>query len=361
MPLFFKKRLSLSKKVAAIALFSGAGGLDLGARMAGVDVISCIDFEHDAVETLRLNNQFNKTDLHEASIVGFDTKQFLNRYDEKKHSGLIVIGGPPCQPFSKNGYWIKNDNRLIMDDPRNMFHEYFRVISELKPDGFLLENVESLMHPSNKEAVDYIMFMAKLLGYNYKLVRANAADFGVPQRRKRIFFIGSLKKEITSEPKPTHCDPKKAGLFKDLPPHVGVGKFIKAFAGPEYFEKEEVATEGTYYGDLVQVPPGKNYLTLTANAGYPNPKFVAGKRFWNFLLKLSPEITSWTIAASPGPWVGPFHWDNRRLRVPEIAAIQTFPKGYKFYGKRRSIQKQLGNAVPPKLAKVMVGFLIKNI
>jgi len=351
----------LVKKIASVALFSGAGGLDIGAKMAGIDVISCIDFEHDAVETLKQNDLFNEADLHEASIIGFDTKKLLNRFDKRKHSGLIVIGGPPCQPFSKNGYWIKNDNRLIMDDPRNMFHEYFRVIKELKPDGFVLENVESLLHPSNKEAVDYMKFMAESLGYHYKLIRVNAADFGVPQRRKRIFFMGSLKDEIISEPKPTHCDPKRIDAHSTLPPHVGVGEFIAEFAGPEYFEKEEVAEKGTYFRDLVQVPPGKNYLALTANAGYPNPKFIAGKRFWNFLLKLSPEITSWTIAASPGPWVGPFHWDNRRLRVPEIAAIQTFPKGYRFYGKRRSIQKQLGNAVPPKLAKVMIEFLIKHI
>ena len=72
-------------------------------------------------------------------------------------------------------------------------------------------------------------------------------------------------------------------------------------------------------------------------------------------------MPSWTIAAQPGPWIGPFHWDNRRLRVPEIAAIQTFPKNYKFYGNRRSVQKQIGNAVPPLLGKAMVSFLANNL
>ena len=79
------------------------------------------------------------------------------------------------------------------------------------------------------------------------------------------------------------------------------------------------------------------------------------------LLKLSPDQPSWTITAQPGPWVGPFHWDNRRLRVPEIAAIQTFPKDYKFVGSRRSVQKQIGNAVPCLMGKAMVTFVKESL
>ena len=104
-----------------------------------------------------------------------------------------------------------------------------------------------------------------------------------------------------------------------------------------------------------------NYKALTAWAGYPNPKFVADKRFWNFLLKLSPDQPSWTVCAQPGPWVGPFHWDNRRLRAPEVAAIQTFPKGYKFCGNRRSVQKQIGNAVPCLMGKAMIEYLKESL
>ena len=104
-----------------------------------------------------------------------------------------------------------------------------------------------------------------------------------------------------------------------------------------------------------------NYKALTAWYGYPTPKFVAEKRYWSFLLKLSPNMPSWTITAQPGPWIGPFHWDNRRLRVPEIAAIQTFPKGYKFYGTRRSVQKQIGNAVPSLMGKAMIEHVKESI
>ena len=107
--------------------------------------------------------------------------------------------------------------------------------------------------------------------------------------------------------------------------------------------------------------PGHNYIALSARDGYPNPKFIANKRFWNFLLKLHPLLPSWTIAAQPGPWVGPFHWNNRRLRVHEVASIQTFPMDYVFTGSRRAIQKQIGNAVPPLLGQKMVEHLLKFI
>jgi DNA (cytosine-5)-methyltransferase 1 len=102
---------------------------------------------------------------------------------------------------------------------------------------------------------------------------------------------------------------------------------------------------------LAEVPPGWNYKWHTAWAGHPRPSFVTETRFWNFLLKLSPELPSWTINASPGPWTGPFHWSTRRLRTPELGALQTFPRGYKFAGPRRERVRQIGNAVPCRLAE----------
>ena len=160
-------------------------------------------------------------------------------------------------------------------------------------------------------------------------------------------------------PVKTHGTEKERMENPQLKPIVNVGDVMSEFNTPEYFEPEEVV-QGKYAEDLKEVPPGMNYKALTEWAGYPNPKFIADKKFWNFLLKLSPDQPSWTITAQPGPWIGPFHWDSRRLRTPEIAAIQTFPKGYKFTGSRRSIQKQIGNAVPPLMGKAMVDFLVNS-
>ena len=258
-------------------------------------------------------------DLHEIS-----SEVFINRANAIDHDALIVIGGAPCQPFSKAGYWVTNKKRKGIDDPRaTLIDEYLRVVGDIKPDGFVFENVESLMHPTNKVIVERFIEIITELGYSYKIVKACALDYGVSQKRKRLFIIGTKGVFTTEEPAKTHCAPEKyqeTGLL----PYVNVGDVIAGFEGDEFFEPEEVVEGGTYYDDLTQVPPGMNYKALTAWAGYPNPKFVADKRFWSFLLKLSPDKPSWTITAQPGPWVGPFHWSNRRLRVPEIAAIQSF-------------------------------------
>jgi DNA (cytosine-5)-methyltransferase 1 len=349
------------KDVVAISLFSGAGGLDLGAQMAGARVVSCVDFDDDSIATLKANRAFEDCDIHHADVSKFDTKLFKKRLATERGADVIVIGGPPCQPFSKNGYWVKNENRLAMKDPRNMIRQFFRVVKELEPDGFLLENVESILHPTNKEAIRYIERRASELGFSYKLVRTNAADFGVPQRRKRVFIFGTRGHINGAMPLRTHCSAEEREIFPELEIHKGVGAALKPFSKKKFFEKEEVAAHGTFYPDLIRVPAGKNYMALRREDGSDRPKYRPGGRFWNFLLKLHPDEPSWTIAANPGPWVGPFHWDNRRLRVPEIAAIQTFPEGYKFAGKRRSIQKQLGNAVPPLLAKNMISFLMEHL
>lgn len=189
------------------------------------------------------------------------------------------------------------------------------------------------------------------MGYKFIVYRADALDFGVPQKRKRIFFIAS-KKGIVGEPIKTHGDELEILVNKNLLPHERVIDWIGKFDSDKYFEEEELTTGKTYDEELKQIPPGQNYFALTERSGHPNPKFEANKRFWNFLLKLHPNQPSWTIAAQPGPWVGPFHWNNRRLRVPESAAIQTFPEDYHFVGTRRSIQKQIGNAVPSETFKI---------
>lgn len=351
----------MTQEIKAISLFSGAGGLDIGSHMANVPVAFSIDIEKDATETLKLNDLFNHTKIVHGDLFEYSSEQIKESLGENYKGKFILIGGAPCQPFSKNGYWVTNKVRKGIDDPRaKLVNEFLRVLVDLQPDGFVFENVESLLHPTNKVIVDSFLDIVQNEGYTSKIVRANALDYGVPQKRKRLFIIGTKGEFKTDEPIKTHFPPEIAKK-ENLKPYVNVGELISEFNTDEYFEEQEVTNGGTYHEDLTEVPPGMNYKALTAWAGYPNPKFVADKRFWNFLLKLHPDQPSWTITAQPGPWVGPFHWDSRRLRVPEIAAIQTFPKGYKFYGSRRSIQKQIGNAVPPLMAKAMVEFLKESL
>ncbi|MFV2051714.1 DNA cytosine methyltransferase [Aliiroseovarius sp. YM-037] len=343
--------------VKCISLFSGAGGLDIGAIKAGAKIIACIENDPDAAETLRLNNISG----HRSSVIEDDIRN-VDFTEWRDGSDKILIGGPPCQPFSKNGYWVKNDNRLIDEDPRNMLGQFLRAVNELDPNGFLFENVESIRHPTNLPTFERFVSEAEALGYACTVFRANSADFGVPQKRKRVFVFGIRgAKNAISEPHQTHGDPSKPDLMNGFDPYVGVGSFIKKFAAKKYSEPQEDASAGTYYHELVHVPAGKNYIALSKLEDYDGRTFRPGGRFWNFLQKLHPDQPSITIAAQPGPWVGPFHWNNRRLRVPEIAAIQTFPNDYKFAGNRRSIQKQIGNAVPSLLGEKMVGHLIENL
>lgn len=350
----------LESKIQAMGFFSGAGGLDIGTQLAGVKVISSLDFDKDSVETMKSNKYFAHTKHFHKDIKDFSIDDYKNVIKENNPEKLIFVGGPPCQPFSKAGYWVTNEKRKANDDPRNMIGSYLNVIEQVKPNGFILENVESILHPTNKIAVEELKEAIEKLNYNLTIVKANALDYGVPQKRKRVFFIAS-KKQFDGIPIKTHGNKNEHFFSKNISSWEKSVDWIGKFNKPEFFEREEITSGKTYSAELMAVPPGRNYIALTAKEGYPNPKFVANKRFWSFLLKLHPNEPSWTVAAQPGPWVGPFHWTGRRLRVPEIAALQTFPEDYYFVGSRRSIQKQIGNAVPCLLGKAMVNFLKKNI
>jgi DNA (cytosine-5)-methyltransferase 1 len=302
----------IDSKINAIGLFSGAGGLDIGVQLAGAKIISSLDFDRDSVATISANKYFSHAQHFHNDIRNVTANDYKNIIKQNNPEKLILVGGPPCQPFSKAGYWVTHERRKANADPRNMIGNYLALIDDIKPDGFLLENVESILHPTNKIAVEDLIETIDKIGYKLIIVKSNALEYGVPQKRKRVFFIAS-KKNIIGVPLKTHGSEKEILLNPELLPYES------AF----------------------------NWIETT--------------RFWSFLLKLHPDQPSWTISAQPGPWVGPFHWTGRRLRVPEIAALQTFPEDYQFVGSRRSIQKQIGNAVPSLLGKAMVKHLIANI
>lgn len=344
----------------AISMFSGAGGLDIGTQLAGVPVLTSLDIFEDSVKTIGQNNFFSRTRHECGDIHSIDGKHYADVLKSEKPEKLIIVGGPPCQPFSKAGYWVTNEKRNSSEDPRNLIVPYFKIISELRPDGFVLENVESIMHPSNKAAVETIFENMDKLGYKFSVLKINAAEYGIPQKRKRVFFLAS-RKPIHAEMKKTHGSDEECALNPELKPYERVIDWIGEFDKPEYYQGENLSTEGKWEKELKCVPFGKNYIALSARAGYPDPVFEAGKRYWLSLLKLHPFFPSWTVIASPGHWEGPFHWKNRRLSIRELAAIQTFPDDYVFYGSIISQHKQIGNAVPPLLAKMVVEELCKWI
>ncbi len=357
----------------AVDLFAGAGGLAVGAEQAGCDVRLSVDHDRWSCETLRENHPHEVWNEDVTTISGEDLRKGAGVTSDDQ---LIVLGGPPCQPFSKAAYWVDEGKEAAfrraraagelaerpVDSPevrpdkrRSLVDEYWRLVQEAEADGFLFENVRSITHPRHKPVLDKLVRDAALAGYETTLFFANAAEHGVPQRRQRVFLMGS-KTSTPIAPEKTHAPEDKAEKL-GLLPFEPVGPALQPFAGDEYFEPEEIVT-GKWAEHLRTVPPGWNYKAHTAWGGHPSPTWETETRFWNFLLKLDPDLPSWTLNASPGPWTGPFHWDSRRLRTAELAALQTFPAGYQFVGSRRERVRQIGNAVPPLLGEAVVRELV---
>ncbi len=362
-------------RLPVIDLFAGAGGLSIGASDAGCDVRASIELDGTACETLRANSSYHG-EVIEADVATLTGPGLREAAQLAPNDPLIIVGGAPCQPFSKAAYWVEDGEEsryrraraagIAMDRPpaptearpderRTLVEEFWRLIFESNADGFVFENVPSIKHPRNKPVLDGFRNAAEAAGYKVTQITANAAEYGVAQTRERVFLLGA-KSGAPTAPRPTHT-------LKDDPnliPAVTAGEALKGLAGSEHFEPEEVVA-GRWAKHLETVPPGWNYKAHTAWAGHPNPTFVTETRFWNFLLKLSPDRPSWTIAASPGPWTGPFHWESRRLRTVEMAALQGFPADYQFTGSRRERVRQLGNAVPPPLARHMVEAVLSTV
>jgi DNA (cytosine-5)-methyltransferase 1 len=333
----------------AISLFSGAGGLDLGVESAGYDIRACIEYERDACSTLEAN--FPGAEVIHGDITDLPTEAILDAARLKPGEAELVVGGPPCTPFSKSGYWLEY-KRLGRDPDASLLEHFVRVVAEAKPTSFLLENVYGLAYRNhNREHFNRLLAALEGLGYCVAYQVLLAADYGVPQRRQRLFVLGSLA-GTPAFPSPDYSGPHetRARYDKSLTPHVTAGEAIGDLADRDDLAESEELVGGKYGHLLAEIPPGDNYLYYTEKRGHPNPLFGWRQRYWSFLLKLDPDQPSATIQAQPGPYVGPFHWENRRLRLPEVKRLQTFPDDYKVVGSRRSAQVQLGNAVPPELA-----------
>jgi len=348
----------------AVSLFSGAGGLDLGVEAAGFAVQAAVEWDHDAADTMEKNagrffpslREVLRADLRplaSGAPGGVVTKDILKAAGLGRSRPDLLVGGPPCVAFSKSGFWLdwKRDG---IDPAASLLQAYTRVLAESRPRAFILENVYALTfdNRASRPAFDRLLKEIEAAGYRACWQVLNAADFGVPQLRPRLFVVGARRGEPVPElPQPTHYGrwERRATGTVGLP-HVTVGRALAGVHAPQ--EPEEVI-RGQWGHLLPGIPPGDNYLYYTAKRGHPDPVFEWRSRFWSFLLKLDPDRPSPTIQAHPGPNVGPFHWESRRLRVPELRRLFTFPDEFEFIGSRNSIQAQIGNSVPPLLAEMV--------
>lgn len=346
----------------AISLFSGAGGLDLGVEAAGFRVAAAVECDRDAALTMEKNFAALASPVIQSDILSVPTR------DLRRAAGLrgrerpeLLVGGPPCTPFSKSGFWLEW-KRSGLDPDASLLEAYTRVLREAKPRHFVLENVYALTYNNraSRPAFDRLLREIDEAGYVCRAKVLHAADYGVPQARPRLFVIGVPKGcPLPEHPEPTHggsWERRQTGRVES--PHVTAGEALDGLVTEP--EPEERLT-GRWASLLDAIPPGDNYLFYTKHRGHPEPVFEWRSRYWSFLLKLHPARPSPTIQAQPGPNVGPFHWENRRLRVGEVKRLFTFPDEFELVGTRRSVQAQLGNAVPPLLAEKVVRQLTTDV
>ncbi len=343
-------------ELQVVSLFSGCGGLDYGFEAAGYSVRFANDFDKFSCQTLQLNRREN---VFHGPIEDISTSDVKNIIGSQTGACDVLIGGPPCQPFSKSAYWSKGDT-LRLDDPRaNTLEQYFRFVEELQPQAFLLENVHGLNYSGKEEGFLFIMERIKDInaktGLHYKpsWTVLNVADYGVPQLRVRFFLVASRRGLRFRFPDPTHVSSEEAesSLFGCM----GIEPYVSAWEaiGDIPLDTRQNLKLGGKWADLLpSIPEGENYLWHTDRKG-GLPLFGWRTRYWSFLLKLSKKLPSWTIQAQPGSAIGPFHWSNRKLSWQEMAAIQTFPKTFVIDAPRTEVQRQIGNAVPSLIAEIL--------
>lgn len=338
----------------AVSLFTGVGGLDFGFEAAGFETAVAIDNDAVACRTIRLNR---KWPVLEGDIHDFGSKEIMDTAGLRPGEADVLIGGPPCQPFSKSSYWVNGDS-LRLDDPRaDTLTAYLRVLRDLQPRTFLLENVYGLAFKGKDEGLKHLVQgidqINRETGTNYRIAwkPLNAAHYGVPQIRERVFLIGSRDGTMFDFPSPTHADPEKLGLLDQaLQPYRTAWDAIGDL--PERPNEPSLTVGGKWADLLPSIPEGQNYLWHT-NRGGGKQLFGWRTRYWSFLLKLAKNLPSWTIQAQPGSSIGPFHWTNRKLATREMCRLQTFPDDLSFDCSRTDTQRLLGNAVPSLLTEIL--------
>jgi len=355
------------RRLTAISLFTGAGGLDLGCEQAGFRTCAAVECDPVAQQTILVNAASWQPELEPSAvfsdIVTLDYEELLDAASLAAGEVDLLHGGPPCTPFSKSGYWLAY-KRAGADPKASLLDNYAEALRALRPKAFVMENVYGLAYQNqNRPILNRFIAAVGAAGYSFDSQIILAADYGVPQVRQRLLCVG-LREDLLDAPAEewrfgwppdTHAGPheRRTDWDEALLPHVSAGQALAGLTLEQNPPEPQELVDGTYAQELSEIPPGDNYLYLTAKRGHPEPRFQWRSRYWSFLLKLHPDRPSPTIQGQPGPWVGPFHWESRRLRVAELKRLMTFPDDYLICGNRREQQLQLGNAVPPMLGRVV--------
>lgn len=335
-------------KYKIVDLFSGAGGFQLGFEKQGFEVVLSTDFDKDCEAVHKLNRPnvpFLRLDIHNLD------EATLDNYVGKNNNIDVLIGGPPCQGFSTIGKRISSDpNKRTEADPRNtLFQEYIRILKYLKPKFFVMENVQGLLTRDKGKIFEEIKKRFKETGYAFNYVILNAADYGVPQIRNRVFFYGNRLDIEMHPPIATHGSESK--------PHVTVGETIGSLAEIEC--NDRINHVPLNHGEINI----RRYALIPEGGRLPEdnlPPELYRKNFGNTFKRLHRDKPSLTMV--PGHNAFPIHpWLNRSLTVREAARLQSFPDDYIFAGPRQKQCMQVGNAVPPLLAEAWAKYIKEEL
>lgn len=342
-------------------LFAGVGGMSEGFRMAGYDIAFAVEFDKDIAGAYQLNHK--GTDVRAENICEIDVEALHNKHPHVD----VIIGGPPCQGFSQKG------KRLSLNDPRNfLFQQYVRFVAEFKPKYFVLENVPGIITTSNGYFKDQIVDAFNNLGYTVNYGVLSAVDFGVPQDRHRAVFIGYLGGKKIDLPKPNGMHTTIQEAIYDLP-------FIASGEGTEVadYDKQPMSA----YQKMMRKGSDKLHNhTATAHSKLALERLAlipkgAGKEVlptehrtksiysgtWSRMIEdgVSVTITTRFDTPSSGRFTHPIL--DRCVTTREAARIQSFPDTFIFYGTKTIQMKEVGNAVPPLLAKAIAEQILSTV
>ena len=349
-------------KPKVIDLFAGVGGLSLGFEQAGFDVVLANEYDSSIADAYKINHQSTKM------IVGDITSLNLKETFES-YRGIVdvVIGGPPCQGFSQKG------QRKTIHDKRNfLFKYYVKVVKLVRPQYFVMENVPNLLTAEHGFFKQEITELFNSMGYKLKSGVLNASDFGVPQNRRRAVIIGKLNSNAPDLPLPQNKTVTIWDAISDLSYlNSGEGESVQHYkldAQTDY--QKQMRTDSTMLYNhvttkhsplalerLSMIPPNagkevlpKEHLTKSIYSGT-----------WTRMRKdeISVTITTRFDTPSSGKFTHPYL--NRCITVREAARIQSFPDTFKFIGNKGSQMKQVGNAVPPLLARAIANVIMADI
>lgn len=372
------------KKPKVVSLFCGAGGCSLGFQNAGYQIVYASDIDQSAIETYRYN--FENTYSEVKDIRELDCQELLNKLSLKSGELDFLIGGPPCQGFSTAGmrFW---------DDPRNiLLKEYVRCLNELKPKWFLMENVEGLLTSKKGE---YIFETAKAfvdLGYSIRIEKVYSQEYGVPQRRKRVFIVGNRLNIDFVFPEPVYCATGK--IFRNSPMTVNESlenlplpsdklggrvkypKVIKENKLFDYYRSKSGYISDHYSPEITgiqlerikRLKQGQTMKDLPDELQHESFKRRANRRVMDGtptekrggppvgLKRLMANQPCLTItSAATREFIHPTQ--NRPLTIRECARIQTFPDDFIFLGSQNQKIRQIGNAIPPLLAQYFAEYI----